>query len=107
MLDLAGLREQLDDPTAELTRYKLRFSSLSLTVLHNDPSRTPLNLSPTHTSFTGPRGGERFGKGCGRASLQERAKHFFEVLGKQGYGKKDQADWKERFARACPYDHLR
>ncbi|XP_071797968.1 autophagy-related protein 2 homolog A-like isoform X2 [Asterias amurensis] len=102
-----GLREQLDDPTAELTRYKLRFSSLSLTVLHNDPSRTPLNLSPTHTSFTGPRGGERFGKGSGRASLQERAKHFFQVLGKQGYGKKDQAEWKERFARACPYDHLR
>ncbi|XP_022099406.1 autophagy-related protein 2 homolog B-like isoform X2 [Acanthaster planci] len=101
-----GLREQLDDPTAELTRYKLRFSSLSLTVLHNDPARTPLNnTSPAGGSRTA-QGADR-GRASGQDALQERSEDFFRVLGKQGYGKKDQGEWKERFARACPYDHLR
>ena len=39
--------------------------------------------------------------------LQERAENFFIVLGRQAYGMKNQAEWKDRFARACPYDHLR
>ncbi|XP_038074084.1 autophagy-related protein 2 homolog A-like [Patiria miniata] len=103
-----GLREQLEDPTAELTRYKLRFSSLSLTVLHNDPARTPLNTSPTGSSYH--QSPLKTGRGTQQGqqdALQEKAEYFFHILGKQGYGKKDQGEWKERFARACPYDHLR
>ena len=40
-------------------------------------------------------------------TLQERAENYFLVLGRQGYGMKSQGEWKEKFARACPYDHLR
>ncbi|XP_071962999.1 autophagy-related protein 2 homolog A-like isoform X2 [Antedon mediterranea] len=76
------------DPTSEVTHYKLRFASMSVTILHEDP--TPIQAIEK----------------LGNTKLQEMSQHFFDEL-QAGYGVKDSAEWKRRFAVACPYDHLR
>ncbi|XP_033110504.1 autophagy-related protein 2 homolog A-like [Anneissia japonica] len=79
-----------NDSTAEVTHYKLRFASMSVTILHEDPASTPIHIMEESTS----------------TKLQEMSKNFFDEL-QMGYGMKDSAEWKKNFAAACPYDHLR
>nr|XP_054759186.1 autophagy-related protein 2 homolog B-like [Lytechinus pictus] len=109
-----GYTDHLDD-AAEMTRYKIRFSSITATILHEDPSPPPVipastvPSSSSSSSLPSPASSQtKIGGGMTREEvLSQRAGYFFAALGKGGFRRKDQDDWAERFETACPHDHLR
>ncbi|XP_071501504.1 autophagy-related protein 2 homolog B-like [Diadema antillarum] len=113
----AGYPDHLDD-ASEMTRYKIRFRSITTTILHEDPSSPPIvsaskNLSSSSSSSTLPTATPSssrttLGGGVTREEvLSQRAGDFFHLLGRAVFLPKDKAEWNERFEAACPYDHLR
>ncbi|KAJ8044621.1 Autophagy-related protein 2-like B [Holothuria leucospilota] len=94
----------LEQLIEELTRYKVHSGSLSITLLHNDPTKTSLfSQSLAGGSDTLPNGSQEEGD-----ILRDRAEIFFQNIGKVGFGQKDiRESLTEKFGRACPYDHIR
>ena len=86
--------QRLDDPSAELTRYRLKVSFLSAVVLHEDPPVIPSDgIEPGSTSTE---------------KLKRMADQFFgRILGiaTSGMGT-DLSPIRQQFTEACPFDHL-
>ena len=84
----------LDDPSAEVSRYKLKVSFLSVVVLHEDPPASPSDgLEPCTNSAQ---------------KLKVMAeKYFSRALGISTTGMgTDLVKVREQFTEACPFDHL-
>ena len=89
------MHKLLDDPAAEVTRYKLKISFLSAMILHEDPPATPSDaLDPGQTSAE---------------KLREMAKQYFgRVPGISTTGIGPELNQiRDQFTEACPFDHLR
>ncbi|XP_074651009.1 autophagy-related protein 2 homolog B-like [Tubulanus polymorphus] len=88
------LQRLLDDPAAELTRYKVKLAFFSLTVLHEDPPTTPSDgIDPEVSSQT---------------KLSNMSRKFFDETSRITLGgmAADVASLREQFSQACPHDHL-
>ncbi|XP_071833635.1 autophagy-related protein 2 homolog A-like isoform X2 [Apostichopus japonicus] len=94
----------LEQLVEEVTRYKFQCRSLSITLLHNDPTKTSLfsqSLAGGREAL--PRGSQEEGD-----ILKQRAEDFFQNIGKLGFGQNDNKNsWRDRFTKACPFDHIR
>ncbi|XP_014663890.1 PREDICTED: autophagy-related protein 2 homolog B-like isoform X2 [Priapulus caudatus] len=93
-----GKHGSIDDPAADLTRYKVTISCLSVTVLHEDPASSSLSAERKASST-----------GCMDEKQKRLADAFFEaVMGISVAGYTHQLHLlREDFARACSADHLR
>jgi autophagy-related protein 2 len=86
------------DPTAEVSHFHVRLSSLAIVLLHDDI----LTLCV-----------ESDGSSLARSSVQQMkavAKDFFDELGffaVAGYGNKDFNEAKDAFLKACQLNHMR
>ncbi len=90
-----ALHKLLDDPAAEVTRYRLKVSFLSVMLLHEDPAATPGDaLDPGQTSAE---------------KLRVIAEQYFgRVQGIQTSGIGPELNKiRDQFTAACPLDHLR
>ena len=89
------LRRLLDDPTAELMRYRLKLSFMSVVVLHEDPPATP---------------GDRLDVGQTSAeklkSLSEAYYGRVEGIVTSGMAV-ELSDLRRQFSQACRHDHIR
>ena len=89
-----SLHKYLDDPTAEVTKYRLRISFLSALILHEDPPATPSDgIDPGQSSIE---------------KLREMSnKYFSRAQGILTSGvETDLARLRVEYSEACPYDHL-
>ena len=88
------IRKLLDDPTAELMRYRLKLSFMSVIVLHEDPPATP---------------GDRLDVGQTSAeklkSLVEAYYGRVEGIVTSGMGT-ELSDLRKQFSQACRHDHI-
>ena len=87
------LHRLLDDPTSEVTKFKVKLSFFSLAVLHEDPVVTPVSENSEQSKS----GMERL-KGVSEA-------YFSQVVSVATTGQ-DLAALRGAFAEVCPYDHL-
>jgi len=98
LLAESGIAALDSDPTAELSHFHIRLSSLAIVLLHDDI----LTLCV-----------ESDGSSLARSSVQQMktiSKDFFDELGLfavTGYGNKDFHTAKETFLRACQLNHIR
>ncbi|XP_077993352.1 autophagy-related protein 2 homolog A-like [Glandiceps talaboti] len=79
-----SLPELVEDPAAEVTRYKLKCSSVTLVILHENPLSTP-----DHDPST---------------AMKTLSTSYFQGVGNAGG--KNFVDLREKIAKSCPYDHL-
>lgn len=84
----------LDDPMAEVTKYKLRASFISMIVLHEDPPPTPSDGIDSGQSST--------------QKLREMSDKFFgRIQGILTPGMhSDLVALRGEYSKACPCDHL-
>ena len=91
-----SLHKLLNDPTVEMTKYRVRLSFLSVVVLHEDPVSTPGDaLDPTITSWQ---------------KLHVSTDRYFGSLASLSLGGTDAHDLmniRQHLTQSCPYDHLR
>ncbi|XP_064622147.1 autophagy-related protein 2 homolog B-like isoform X2 [Lineus longissimus] len=88
------LQKLLDDPAAELTRYKLKLTYFSLTILHEDPPPTPSDgIDPGVSSVE---------------KLKTISEKFFDELRlvPDRSALFDLEQLREKYAGACPHDHI-
>jgi autophagy-related protein 2 len=94
----SGIAALDSDPTAELSRFHIRLSSLAIVLLHDDILTLVV---------------ESDGSSLARSSVQQMkgiSKDFFDELGLfavTGYGSKDFQVAKEAFLKACQLNHIR
>ena len=88
-----SLHRLLDDPSAEVTNYKLKLSFFSVILLHEDPPATPSDeMDPGQTSTE---------------KLRKMSMQFFSRAASiNTAGVEDLADLRQQFTQACPFDHL-
>ncbi|KAK2180611.1 hypothetical protein NP493_435g00000 [Ridgeia piscesae] len=88
------IRKLLDDPTAELMRYRLKLSFMSVVILHEDPPATP---------------GDRLDVGQTSAeklkSLVEAYYGRVEGIVTSGMGT-ELSELRKQFSQACRHDHI-
>ncbi|XP_077866099.1 autophagy-related protein 2 homolog B-like [Saccoglossus kowalevskii] len=83
------LSELLDDPEAEMIRYKLKFSSIAMVILHENPLPSTSNNQQSVSMMT------------------LSTSYFHEIgFGASVVGGKDYDELRERLAKACQHDHL-
>jgi autophagy-related protein 2 len=86
------------DPTAEVSHFHIRLSSLAVVLLHDDILTLCI---------------ESDGNSLARSSVQQMkaiSKDFFDELGffaVSGYGSKDFSTAKDAFLKACQLNHIR
>jgi hypothetical protein len=94
----SGIAALDSDPSAELSRFHIRLSSLAIVLLHEDILTLVV---------------ESDGSSLARSSVQDMkaiSKAFFDELGLfavAGYGSKDFQGAKEAFLKACQLNHIR
>jgi hypothetical protein len=94
----SGIAALDSDPTAELSHFQIRLSSLAIVLLHDDILTLCI---------------ESDGSSLARSSVQQMkavSKDFFDELGLfavSGYGSKDFHAAKDAFLKACQLNHIR